>query len=70
MDCFNWGMNSGKLRASDCYVQYPKENWAREISSRYGTPYHGDYNFQKNGRHFWLTQNGREIFNSAGIGWR
>ena len=36
MDCFNWGLNSGKLRR-DCFVQCDKENWAREISERYGT---------------------------------
>ena len=70
MDCFNWGITSGKLNSSNCYVNCNKENWAREISSRYGTPYHGDYCFQKNSHHFWLTQNGREIFNSSGIGWR
>ena len=68
MDCFNWGLNSGKLRSSDCYVSCNKENWAREISQRYGTPYHGDYCYQKGPNHFWLTQNGREIFNSSGIG--
>ena len=68
MDCFNWGLNSGKLRSSDCYVSCNKENWAREISQRYGTPYHGDYCYQKGPHHFWLTQNGREIFNSSGIG--
>lgn len=69
-DCFNWGMSSGKLRNSDCYVNCDKEAWAREISQRYNTPYHGDYIFQKNHHHFWLAQNGREIFNSAGLGWR
>ena len=70
MDCFNWGINSGKLRGSDCYINCNKENWAKEISQRYGTPYHGDYCFQKNHHHFWLTLNGQEIFNSSGIGWR
>ena len=70
MDCFRWGINSGKLRGSDCYVLADKENWAREISARYGTQYHGDYCFQSNVHHFWLTQNGKEIFNSGGIGWR
>ena len=63
-------MSSGKLRDSDCYVNCNKEQWAKEISSTYGTPYHGDYCFQNNGRHFWLTQNGSEIYNSMGIGWR
>ena len=61
-DCFNWGMNTGKLRRSDCYIQCNKEEWAREISQKYGTPYHGDYIFQKS-RHFWLTQDGKEIYN-------
>ena len=69
LDCFNWGKNSGKLRW-DCWINCDKEAWAREISQRYGTPYHGDYIFQKSKRpHFWLTQGGREIFNSMGIGW-
>ena len=70
MDCFNWGMRSGKLRSSDCYVNCSEEQWAREISARYGTPYHGDYVFQRNSQHFWLIQNGKEIYNSKGIGWR
>jgi hypothetical protein len=70
MDCFNWGIQSGKLSNSDCYVKCNKETWAVEISQRYGTPYHGDFIFQKNNHHFWLAQNGREIFNSSGLGWR
>ena len=70
MDCFRWGLNSGKLRSSDCYVNCDKEQWAREISSRYDTTYHGDYVFQKSNRpHFWLTQGGREIYNSMGNGY-
>ena len=69
MDCFQWGMTTGKLRSNDCYVN-DKEQWAREISSRYGTLFHGDYIFQKSNRpHFWLTQGGREIYNSMGIGY-
>ena len=71
MDCFHWGINTGKLRPNDCWIKCDKEAWAREISQRYGTPYHGDYVFQKSDRpHFWLTQGGREIFNSMGIGYR
>jgi len=69
MICFDWGINTGKLRRSDGFVVCDKERWAREISIRFYTPYHGDYCFQKNNHHFWLTQNGREIFNSFGIGW-
>ena len=73
VDCFNWGMSSGKLRW-DCWINCDKVAWAREISQKYGTPYHEDYIFQKsvhrdNSTHFWLTQGGREIFNSMGIGY-
>ena len=69
VECFNWGRSSGKLQW-DCFVKCNKEAWAREISQRYGTPYHGDYIFQKNAHHFWLIQGGREIFNSMGLGYR
>ena len=71
MQVFQLGLNEGKLRQSDCYVKFNKETWAPLIAQRFGTPYHSDYIFQTNSRrsHFWLTQNGREIFNSNGIGW-
>ena len=71
MQAFQLGLNEGKLRQSDCYVLCNKEAWAQEIAQRFGTPYHADYIFQANSRrsHFWLTQNGREIYNSLGIGY-
>ena len=69
MSCFNWGLSSGKLDNDTCNVNCDKEIWAREISQRYGTTYHDDYIFQNISNHFWLTQGGREIFNSAGLGW-
>ena len=70
MSCYNWGIVTKKLRLDDCYVKYDKEKWAKEISERYGTQYHGDYCFQHKFGHFYLTKNGREIFNSAGIGYK
>jgi hypothetical protein len=71
MQVFQLGLDEGKLRRNDCFVQFNKETWAPLIAQRFGTPYHSDYIFQTNSRrsHFWLTQNGREIFNSNGIGW-
>ena len=69
MNCFKWGLASGKLRNSDISFNCNREQWAREISFRYGTIYHGDYCLQKNNDHFWLTQNGREIYNPKGLGW-
>ena len=62
MDCFNWGIATGKLRPHDCYVNCNKEEWAKEISSKYDTTYHEDYVFQKSFRGFWLTQNGKQVF--------
>ena len=70
MSCYNWGIISKRLRLDDCYVNCDKEQWAKEISQRYGTQYHGDYCFQYRLGHFYLTKNGREIFNSAGIGYK
>ena len=69
-NCFNWGLSTNKLSSKNCYVNCDKEQWAKDIANRYGTTYHGDYIFNKNSHHFWLTQNGVEIFNSAGLGWR
>ena len=69
LDCYNWALQSGKI-AKNCYVNIEKNNFAKQISEKYGTPFHPDYQFQTNSRrsHFWLTRNGVEIFNSEGIG--
>lgn len=69
LDCYNWALKNGKIR-SDCWVNMDKNKLAQEISQRYGTPFHNDYCFQTNSNrsHFWLTQGGKEVFNSAGIG--
>ena len=69
MDCFKWGLESGKLRNSDCYIACNKEEWAKEISSKYDTTYHEDYVFQKSLHGFWLTQNGKQVFNPQGLVW-
>ena len=61
MDCFNWAMNTGKLRRSDCYINMNKEILAKEISEKYKTKYHEDYKFNAN-RSWWLTKNGEVIF--------
>ena len=63
MDFFHWEISRGKLRNSDCFVICNKDQWAKEISSKCCTTYHADYVFQKSYRpHFWLTQNGKLIF--------
>lgn len=70
LQCYHWAKDTGKIRGSDCYVNIGTEKLASEIPGRFGTPFHGDFCIQRSGRpHFWLTQNGQEIFNSAGIGY-
>ena len=62
-----YGDRSGKLRSSNCFVNCDKEKLAKDIAARFGTTtYHSDYVFKKNSHHFWLTQNGVGIINSAG----
>lgn len=69
LDCYNWALQKGKIR-NDCWIKIDKNALAQQISQKYGTPFHNDYIFQSNGNrsHFWLSQGGREIFNSDGIG--
>ena len=47
INCFKWGLDSGKIRNNDCNITCNIEEWAKEISSKYHTTYHEDYVFQK-----------------------
>ena len=69
IECYNWAISSGKIRA-DCFINMDKNMLAQQISQRYGTTFRGDYCFQTNSirSHFWLACEGKEIFNSEGIG--
>lgn len=71
LDCYNWAVKNKIINPSDCYINVEKNRLSEEIANRYGTTFHSDYVFQKSpSPHFYLTQNGIEIFNSAGIGYR
>ena len=66
---YSWALSAGKIR-SDTYVLVGGEQLAKDISAHYGTHYHSEYYFRNNYRHFWLVNaSGKEIFNSAGLGW-
>ena len=67
MNCFSWGMSTGKLRNSDCFVICNKDQWAKEISSKYGTTYHEDYCFKPTTTEYWLTKNGIVVFHPRGL---
>ena len=43
---------------------------ASQISKQFGTNFKNGCTFARNSHHFWVEQNGKEIYNSAGIGWR
>ena len=47
-----------------------KDKLALEISKHFGTNFKNGCSFANNSHHFWVVQNGKEIYNSAGIGWR
>ena len=66
---YNWALGAGKIEANT-YVKVGKEQLAKDIAAHYGTTYHSEYQFKSSSRHFWLVNSsGKEIFNSAGLGW-
>ena len=66
---YSWALSAGKIEANT-YVLVGGEQLAKDISAHYGTQYHSEYYFNSNYRHFWLVNSsGKEIFNSAGLGW-
>ena len=62
-------MDSGKIRNSDFTIICNKEDWAKEISTKYHTTYHEDYVFQKTLHGFSLTKNGEEVYNPQDLFW-
>ena len=68
-EAYSWALSAGKIR-EDTYVLVGHEQLARDISTKYGTTYHSDYVITNNYRHYWIVDtNGKEIFNSAGLGY-
>ena len=71
VSCWNWATSTGRVRSSDAWVSCGCENLARDCASHFGLPYHSDYSIVWNCKqsHFYVFRNGRELFNSAGLGW-
>ena len=69
-----WALENGYISSSN-YVQIGSMDLAQKISRKYGTTYHSDFvirkdNYGNGGTHFWVANSsGKEIFNSAGLGW-
>lgn len=71
VNAFNWGVKQGLVRQSDAYVLYSASYVAQLIANHFGLTYHSDYEIIQNckGSHFYVFRNGREFFNSAGLGY-
>lgn len=71
VNVWNWAVSTGRVRGSDSWVSCGSETLARDVSSHFGLPYHSDYQIVWNCKHshFYVFRNGRELFNSAGLGW-
>ena len=70
VNAFNWAVSQNLVRANDAYVNISRDSFAQKISSQFNLTYHDDYTIGKSSKiqHFYLLQNGKEIFNSGGLG--
>ena len=70
IQAFNWATQKGKVREGDAYVSCNQTELAKDISKNFGLTYHDDYKICRNSdnTHFYITVNGNEFFNSAGLG--
>ena len=69
----SWALSNNYITDTN-YVN-DKTNLPQYISSAFGTTYHSDFQIKKDQdsaghTHFWVADSsGKEIFNSAGLGW-
>ena len=68
-DARKWALSNNKIR-NDNYVNMDKYLLARQISQRYNTVFHSNWKIVHGKGHFYVcNEHGREVFNSAGLGW-
>ena len=74
LDARNWALGNGYISDTN-YVQKKRTELPQIIADHYGTTYHSDFQIREDvyggGKtHFWVANSeGKEIFNSAGLGW-
>lgn len=70
VDAFDWAVSQNLVGRDDAYVKIKRDILAQKISSEFDLTYHDDYTIEKSSKiqHFYLLQNGKEIFNSGGLG--
>jgi len=71
VNCWNWAVKNGLVRKSDAYVLAGAETLAKKCASHFGLTYHSNYQIIWNctHTHFYIFVNGKEFFNSAGLGY-
>jgi len=69
-EAYYWASKLNKIRGNDCYVNIDSNKLALEIAEKFGTNFKSGCTFVRGYHHFWVEKNGKEIYNSAGIGWR
>ena len=63
-------VKNGYIRDSDTYVNMSAKVLAKRISEYFNTYYHANWDFGRGRNHFWvIDEYGREVFNSAGLGY-
>ena len=65
-----WAVKKGYIRDSDTYCNVGWSALAKYISTNYGTPFHNGWSLKQGCGHYWvIDQNGKEVFNAAGLGY-
>ena len=65
-----WAVKKNYIRDSDTYCNVGWQALAKYISSQYGTTFHTGWSLKQGCGHYWVVnQNGKEVFNAAGLGY-
>ena len=65
-----WAVKKGYIRDSDTYCNINSQTLAQYIANNYKTTYHKNWRAKEGCGHFWVVnENGKEVFNSAGLGY-
>ena len=71
-DAYRWALNMGHI-SSDTFVKINSIEFARLISQKYGTTFHSGWRIDGSEvcGHYWvIDNNGREVFNASGLGYK
>ena len=65
-----WAVKKGYIRDSDTYCNVGWDQLATYIANNYGKTKHTGWKLKLGCGHYWVVnQNGKEVFNAAGLGY-